>query len=60
MDVTFSVKNEMFKANKFIVVSRCAFFKNYLDKSTATGICVIKDKRLTAEMFKCILTWIYW
>ncbi|KAG5683125.1 hypothetical protein PVAND_012425 [Polypedilum vanderplanki] len=57
MDVTFIVKNETFKANKFIVFTRCEILKNFIQKDGS--ICTIEDPRMTPEMFKCILIWIY-
>ncbi|KAL7032198.1 hypothetical protein ACKWTF_007251 [Chironomus riparius] len=59
MDVTFMVKNTQFKANKFVVFSRCELLKNFIKHDTKNEICTIEDQRLTPEMFKCILIWVY-
>lgn len=59
MDVTFVVKNTEFKANKFIVFSRCELLKNFIKHDSKNDVCAIDDPRLTPEMFKCILVWIY-
>lgn len=57
LDVQFQVKDEIFKANKFLVSSRSTLLKNLIE--TSKGACMIEDNRLTPAMFKCILCWIY-
>lgn len=58
MDIIFSVKNEEFKANKFVVFARCELLKNFIEQSSSS-VCEINESRLTPAMFKCILIWIY-
>ena len=59
MDVKFSVNNEVFSANRFVVSSRCSLLKDLIKKTANNGICTIDDERLTPAMFQCILLWIY-
>lgn len=57
LDVTFEIKNEIFKGNKFLIFSRSTLLRNLIE--TSNGIVTIEDVRLTPPMFKCILSWIY-
>lgn len=59
MDVSFVVQRETFRANRFVVASRCDFLKNLLKDEPKEANCTIKDERLTSSMFQCILLWIY-
>lgn len=57
MDVNFVVKQRQFPANKFVVSSRCSHLRDLIIEKGAT--CVVNDEKLTANMFECILLWIY-
>lgn len=59
IDVTFVVQGKSFKANRFVVASRCEHLKDLIIKAGKDGTCEISDERLTAKMFESILLWIY-
>lgn len=58
MDISFNVKNETFRANRFVVSSRSEYLKDLIIDAK-DGSCIIDDGRLTSGMFQCILIWIY-
>lgn len=59
MDISFAVQRETFRANRFVVSSRCSHLKDLMKQEAKDGVCVLTDDRLTPSMFKCILLWIY-
>lgn len=59
MDIKFAVKEEIFSASRFIVSSRCKRLKDLAEHTSNDNLCLINEKSLTPEMFRCILIWIY-
>lgn len=59
MDISFEVKQEIFRANRFVVASRCDYLKKLIEVEAENGSCKINGDKLTPSMFRCILQWIY-
>lgn len=60
LDVEFMINHQSIRASRFVVASRCDHLKKLMKLEQQKGeTCVIDDRRLTSDIFNCILIWIY-